>query len=94
MPRSPARHSGSAYGRLVLGLALLIGSLLAALPRHVAAATTFTVSQQSDYPDDNPGDASIGDGGDQCIRRAAIMESNVLPGSESMILPAGATSWA
>ena len=52
-------------------------------------ANIFTVTSSADVVDTNPGDGICDDGFGQCTLRAAIMEANVLPGHNSINLPAG-----
>ena len=53
----------------------------------------FTVTQNSDAVDANPGDgkcdADSAKAGDQCTLRAAIMESNEIQGNNIVLLPSG-----
>jgi CSLREA domain-containing protein len=49
----------------------------------------FTVNTVTDTQDSNPGDGLCADAGGNCSLRAAIMESNVLPGDNNVILPIG-----
>jgi len=68
---------------------LLLAILIAAAP---AFAANFIVTNTThDLPDEAPGDGTckVADGG-TCTLRAAIMESNALPGADVVILPASA----
>jgi CSLREA domain-containing protein len=65
----------------VLGLPLLSGTL--------ASAATFTVNRTTDEPDANPGDGACRTTRDKCTLRAAIQESNALPGQDQVHLPQG-----
>jgi hypothetical protein len=73
-----------------IALVYALGTPLLAFP------ATFTVNATRDAVDANPGDGScdtrpITEGPPQreCTLRAAVMESNVLAGSDTIILPAG-----
>lgn len=72
----------------LLSLAL-IGLIL---PIPPALADTFTVFFTTDLPDLNPGDGHCDAfnalSGDQCTLRAAIQESNALPGADTLNLQA------
>lgn len=69
--------------------ALFVASTL--LTSHVASAATFDVNTTLDAVDCNPGDgvAETDPGNGQCSLRAAIMETNALPGADSINLPQG-----
>lgn len=53
-----------------------------------AYAASFTVDHDSDSIDANPGDGICADLSGYCTLRAAIMETNALPGSDTIYLPA------
>ena len=79
--RRPARN-----GALALGfLALLLLSLLAAKPAHVA---TFTVNGTGDSPDANTSnsvcDSNAFVSGNQCTLRAAIQEADDTLGADTI----------
>jgi parallel beta-helix repeat protein len=46
------------------------------------SAVTFTVNSNFDTPDQNPADGACNDGSGKCTLRAAIMETNILPGAD------------
>ena len=54
-----------------------------------AGAATFTVASTADQVDAIPGDGICAAGGGACTLRAAIMEANAIPGSDTVNLPAG-----
>ncbi|HYJ08041.1 MAG TPA: CSLREA domain-containing protein, partial [Polyangiaceae bacterium] len=54
-----------------------------------ASAVTFTVNTEVDGPDDNPGDGLCATSSGACTLRAAIEETNVLIGPDTVDLPAG-----
>jgi CSLREA domain-containing protein len=54
-----------------------------------AFAATFTVNSTVDAVDAVPGDGFCADSGGACTLRAAVMETNVLPGEDSVVLPSG-----
>ena len=49
----------------------------------------YNVNTLLDTPDANPGDGVCADAGGFCSLRAAIMESNAVPGNNTVFLPAG-----
>ena len=64
-------------------VALTVGS---ATPAHGAS---FTVTATHDAVDAAPGDGICADAGGSCTLRAAVMETNALPGADEISLPAG-----
>lgn len=74
--------------RLVLA-ALVSGFALAGGQVPLAHAATFTVDSFADALDAIPGDGVCDDGGSKCTLRAAVMETNALPGADTITLPAG-----
>ncbi len=54
-----------------------------------AEAATFTVDSTADAVDANPGDGVCATESGECTLRAAIQESNALPGADTITLPAG-----
>ncbi len=58
------------------------------LPMSIQAAT-FTVDSSLDVTDINPGDGACDDGSGNCTLRAAIQESNALPGPDAINIPLG-----
>src|SRR5688572_7225860 len=52
-------------------------------------AASFTVTSTVDRADANPGDGVCRTSQDVCTLRAAIQEANALPGSDTIVLPAG-----
>ena len=55
----------------------------------VASAASFTVNSTKDAVDAAPGNGICDDGAGNCTLRAAIMEANLLPGTDSITLPEG-----
>ena len=51
-----------------------------------ARAATFTVDDVTDQVDDNPGDGSCHTASNTCTLRAAVQESNALPGADTILL--------
>ncbi len=87
------RTIGKKGGRLPRMIPFLLFSLMVAafsgwFPLTVQAAT-FTVNSTADAVDANPGDGVCATAGGVCTLRAAIMETNALPGADSVVLPAG-----
>ncbi len=84
----PSKRGG--FLRLVFWLALLVfGSALALLPAAHSQAKAFTVDTTADAPDQSPGDGVCSIAGSGCSLRAAIQETNALPGLDSVVLPPG-----
>ena len=76
------------YLRLVLlGLLALVAFLL--VPRAPASAATFSVNSTADAVDAGPGDGTCATAGGACTLRAAVQETNALPGPDTVSLPAG-----
>src|SRR5206468_2703674 len=50
---------------------------------------SFTVNTTADQVDANPGDSLCAAVDGTCTLRAAVMEANALPGSDTITLPAG-----
>ena len=74
-----------------LAAAVLLTAHGAPLPVHAANAT-LTVTTDNDRPDDQPGDGKCNNAGflaTQCSLRAAIMEANALPGTNTILVPPG-----
>ncbi len=76
---------------VALRLAALIALPLAlALPHATpAAGASFAVNSTVDAVDANPGDGACADATGVCTLRAAVMETNALPGADAITLPAG-----
>lgn len=58
-------------------------------PPRAASAASFTVNNNFDSPDANPGDGVCRTLQNRCTLRAAIQEANALPGTDTITLPAG-----
>lgn len=71
----------------VLAAALMLGLLAMAVAGR--ADTTFTVDSTGDAVDVAPGDGACATAGGSCTLRAAIQETNALPGTDAIFLPAG-----
>lgn len=80
-------------GMLRLFLASILVVLTAvATPPSPAYAASFVVNSSGDQPDENPGDGICKiAGSNQCTLRAAIMETNDLPGSDVITFDPGLT---
>ncbi|HEY6963034.1 MAG TPA: carboxypeptidase-like regulatory domain-containing protein [Gaiellaceae bacterium] len=76
---------------MTIRLARLVVLALAACALFAgrAAAGTFTVTSTVDSVDAQPGDGICADAGGVCTLRAAIGETNALPGPDSIVLPSG-----
>ena len=72
--------------RLSLASAAL-GLVLATTPP--AKAATFTVTSTADAVDAAPGDGVCATAAGACTLRAAVMEANVFPGNDAVVLPEG-----
>ncbi len=67
-------------------LAAALGALFAAAP---LPAATFLVDATNDAVDATLGDGRCADALDRCTLRAAVQETNALPGADRIALPAG-----
>jgi CSLREA domain-containing protein len=76
---------------LLVSRVLLAGLALSGAATPLVFAASFTVNTQSDTQDINPGDGQCADASGKCSLRAAIEESNALPGfpPEVITLPSG-----
>ncbi|MEX0800814.1 MAG: sialidase family protein, partial [Dehalococcoidia bacterium] len=63
-------------------------------PASPVLATAFTVDSTADAVDANPGDGLCDDGAGACTLRAAVQETNALPGADAISLPAGSYTLA
>jgi hypothetical protein len=54
-----------------------------------ALAASFTVNATHDAPDSTPGDGICADANGSCTLRAAVEETNALPGADEISVPAG-----
>ena len=72
--------------RLPWGLALGMAVIAAPMP---ARSADFTVDSTADALDALPGDGTCATGTGACTLRAAIQETNALPGADTIMLPAG-----
>src|SRR3989442_8077572 len=54
-----------------------------------ASAASFTINSTVDAVDASPGDGVCAEATGACTLRAAIMETNALPGTDTITLPAG-----
>ena len=70
---------------LILGLVLAQG---VSTPERTHAVS-FTVDTTADAVDANPGDGVCATAADACSLRAAVQETNALPGADVITLPAG-----
>lgn len=81
------------YSKLFFAIALpvvMLGLFMAALQSKASPSTTFTVNSTVDAVDVNPGDGECETAvAGQCTLRAAVMEANALPGTDSIQVPAG-----
>ena len=62
---------------------------LAADGASPAQGASFTVDATHDAVDAAPGDGVCADAGGACTLRAAVMETNALPGADEISLPGG-----
>ncbi|HYE96949.1 MAG TPA: T9SS type A sorting domain-containing protein, partial [Rubricoccaceae bacterium] len=67
----------------------LVLSVLLAAPALAAAQVTFTVDTETDSLDVDPGDGACATSTGACSLRAAIMETNALPGRDVVYVPPG-----
>ncbi len=73
----------------ILAVALLGGVLVGATAASKSATPSFNVDSTLDEVDANPGDGVCLTAGGVCTLRAAVMESNALPGADTILIPAG-----
>jgi len=73
--------------REVVTIALTVVALF--MPVAHATATTFTVDSTLDAVDAAPGNGLCATSDGACTLRAAIQETNALPGADEIVLPAG-----
>src|SRR6266478_3035039 len=83
-PRTYQRFREAGPWLLVVTVAVLTGWAFAR-----AEAATFTVNCTMDDVDAAPGDGICSTATGACTLRAAIQETNALPGPDSIMLPAG-----
>ncbi len=62
------------------------------LPERSASLVNFTVNTTQDMVDANPGDGICSTAGGECSLRAAIMEANATPVTDTISLPSGVYS--
>lgn len=88
---SPQRILRVGLRRGILGVVSLGALLLLAVASQLETvqAAAFTVNSTTDSVDISPGDGACADSAGDCSLRAAIMETNALPGADSITLPAG-----
>ena len=72
-----------------VALALLAVGVLVIMSAGEIHADSFTVNTETDLVDDNPGDGTCSTASGKCSLRAAIMETNALPGRDVINLPKG-----
>ncbi len=91
MARSMRYPKRTSHWVAVLVAGALISATLAAAPDTpgASAAAAFTVSSPLDTGDASPGDGACDDGAGRCTLRAAVEEANLLPGADTIDLPAG-----
>ena len=77
------------YKIVRLVTSLILGFTLAITQMSSAHAAGFVVDSTSDAVDINPGDGICETSTGSCTLRAAIMESNILPGDDIITLPTG-----
>jgi len=69
-----------------LAVSLLLATLIAS---PCISAATFTVNDTTDSVDALPGDGLCADSNGSCTLRAAVQETNALPGADTIILGSG-----
>lgn len=81
------------YSRLILATLIPVSLLLlfmTTLQTQASPSATFIVNSTIDAVDANPGDGVCETAvSGECTLRAAVMEANALPGSDSVTLPSG-----
>jgi CSLREA domain-containing protein len=73
--------------RMAIAVVLALGALIALAPAALAAP--FSVDMTGDASDSNPGDGACRNSFQRCSLRAAVQESNVLPGTDTAQVPFG-----
>jgi hypothetical protein len=73
--------------RTAFAVVLALGALVISAPAAVAAP--FSVDMTGDASDTNPGDGACRNSYQRCSLRAAVQESNALPGTDTMQVPHG-----
>jgi CSLREA domain-containing protein len=73
--------------RMAIAAVLGVGALMALAPAALAAP--FSVDMTGDAGDTNPGDGACRNSLHRCSLRAAVQESNALPGPDTMNVPYG-----
>ncbi|MGH8248310.1 MAG: hypothetical protein ACREUU_17970, partial [Gammaproteobacteria bacterium] len=68
--------------RIVVGL--LLTAAILAVPDHDVFGSSFTIDSTVDDVDANPGDGSCATAGGECTLRAAVLETNALPGPDTI----------
>src|SRR6266545_462386 len=72
----------------LLAAAFLTGYLAFFAPGSARAAA-FTVNSTIDAVDANPGDGACASASGECTLRAAVPETNAMPGPNTILMPAG-----
>lgn len=73
--------------RLAPGALVAVLAVLVVAP--AASADTFTVDDNGDGGDANPGNGSCATGGGGCTLRAALEEANAFAGADEVVVPSG-----
>jgi CSLREA domain-containing protein len=82
------KHRGHTFRQLALAI-VTAGVVLAAADAGPALSASFTVNATHDAVDAAPGDGVCADAGGACTLRAAVMETNALPGHDGVTLLEG-----
>ena len=89
-PTDATGRPGLGRRGLLIGLFVaLVAAVGVVTALRLLAAPTFTVSTTADATDADPGDGDCATSAGQCSLRAAVQESNALPGEQSVRVPAG-----
>src|SRR5271157_5577787 len=75
--------------RFATSFGLFAAIVLGILGVSTAHAAVFTVNDTTDAVDVNPGDGICATAAGTCSLRAAVQETNALPGPDTIVVPAG-----
>src|SRR6266542_1525446 len=88
MPARDQRPAQASRRFLALLGAAVLTAYLALFPPIGAHASAFTVNSAVDVVDANPSDGACATAAGECTLRAAIQETNAIPGADTITLPA------
>jgi CSLREA domain-containing protein len=80
---------GRARGASLAAVLVLAATVLGMKAAVASTGTNFVVNSTSDAVDANVGDGACATAEGECTLRAAIQETNALPGADTILVPAG-----